>query len=400
MVATVSADMWLFCFCLSASIMDAISTRSVPNQKLRRVSSSLPRLRNLQEQEEQQQNQMGVLGLTFSFWHPTMTAKDATTDNVEMSDLVNQVLDALDEFLCQETDFSVVADLNYSKDLCRARREHSSNALWWWDGMQQQDSIVTRDRFVTIDDGSSEGIRWTTWSVVYNIVQVGEQFKNLAASELLNYTDSNNNQVLSGEEVQSFMIESSVTLMGDVAQLALDVIIREGTMDLLLYDMGARTSIVGNEVNTFKTALLQEGDDTILNHFVTNHAIRIIGAIMFVTNLVVASFLMIEGRRRRIQRDLRARMQEKEKKCDLVTDEGVDSMLKMGRKQSMEMLAQRSKFILESMPRRYQSESAAPSERKPTAHCEERPIYKSLVPSMADASQVDVELSTTMIDFQ
>jgi hypothetical protein len=250
--------------------------------------------RQLQDEEEN-------LVLEFSLWHPRFRAQDAISGDSDL--FLDPVLDIVQNFLCDETDLVVMQD---DQDVCQ-RTENPEGQ-----------SKIAYSNFV-VSDGAQDHIRWTTWVFSYGILRVGDLFVDQA------------NEVMDGQEA-----------MENVAQLALDVQILEGAMDERLEDLRARMSLVGQESEAFEEVVLDFMQ--YWDYSAGAKALRWVGVVMLLVNLVMLTLLTRLGRERRLDREQDA-VHRRDERGGLVTEAGVDHMLDVGRRESLKAIVGSSEFI-------------------------------------------------------
>ena len=247
----------------------------------------------------QEENLEAFIDLKFSLWHPGLRAVDVKDPR---SELFSNVISALDNFLCEEADMVVT---NSSPTRCTSMNLNFSDLSL----LEHQNS--------TVEDASEGEIEWTEWVITYAIIQVGSKFFDQA-------------------EIMDEAI--TVLVMEYVAQLALDVNILEGAMDRLV---GVRWSPSDQENAKFQP-FLQKYDSSSTNednqasdsYESPAHLLRIIGILMFGVNLCATLCLRRLGRLRREQRESEAE-KKKEELGGLVTEEGLDRILDIGKRETM-----------------------------------------------------------------
>lgn len=320
------------------------------------------------ELQEQQQ-----LSVTFSLWHPEMSLlmNSAMTEQEEnegfqqLLDMIQTpVLDALRLFFCQDTGLIVVDD-NYKsvcprnrKTMVRRVQSSSAAAASVSDFLKQQDpdNSYIADSATNLvvapyatftpdnDEGDSAKIQyWWTWQVNYRLEQIGAQLIDQA--NMMNVSDH-------------------LGYMEDVTQLALDVSIMEGSMDARMDGTNILMSMIGLEDEMFQEAAerytsnggdgssgndeavgaengssnLQNGNGSFSNTEFEMGAevLRYIGIGMLVVNVIVVTLLTTLARRRRRRRMEEQVTQKADGAARLVTEQGVNKMLEIGRAKSEE----------------------------------------------------------------
>jgi hypothetical protein len=286
-----------------------------------------------------------------------LTAKDATGGNSTL--FVDPVLEAIQDFLCKGTDLVVLNDEGVT--VCwRTVDDESMDVL---------PAVITEDKMGVLvrDSAETEGtIRWTTWLLTFQVVQVGDTFFDQA---------KNVNQTMDGQQV-----------MANVAQLALDVSIMEGHMDEQLTELGAFMSPVGEELDNF-FHLEDDGDynDNNWSYAKAARILRQVGIIMFLVNLVITVLLTRLGRRRRLARDQDGKGIMA---GGLASETGVDHMLDVGRRESIKAIHGSSEFIKSSAEFNHlnldQAYVGVPVESS------SRATRKTLIPGAGDTVNVEV----------
>ena len=246
----------------------------------------------------------------FSLWYPDYEAGDATGSEENSMAFVDPVLNAIQEFLCEETDFVVLDDSQGNSDVCGRLQP------------EQQQSVIQQDLFV-VSDIQLSYIAWTTWTITYEVLQ------------------SNPDHIFE-------MSDGETTLKGVQAiqytlQDALDESIRSGSMDERLQELGARLSPVGEEVEFFVDDIIGEEEEEndegrIRDPSFSPEFLRWIGSIMLAASVVFPFMLtLLSGRQRNnVNQD---RNRRREELGGLVTEAGVDQMLEIGRRESTKALS-------------------------------------------------------------
>jgi hypothetical protein len=127
-----------------------------------------------------------------------------------------------------------------------------------------------------------------------------------------------------------------------IARLALDVNILEGAIDGL---DGVRWSRADQEVATFQPFVVQGDHNSSSTNEVgqgsdryeppPGHLLRIIGAVLYGLNLCTTLYLQRLGRVRREQGEREAAKKKEEELGGSVTEEGLDRILDIGKRESM-----------------------------------------------------------------
>ena len=283
------------------------------------------------------------LDLKFSLWHPTFRA-----DNVaDHDDVIQLVLAAIEEMLCEDTHIVLISTTSAGRNdnICpssqrRRRRHHqrflrpSSTRRGLQTNEQANDdddqvlsvlserNSVSISNNVTVVNQDSQMLQgpvtllWTEWIVTYSIVTVGQQILSQLFVNMENKLETSDEQIIiEGEQ-----------MLDNVAQLALDVSIMEGTMDQRLDPISAYMSITGLELETFlsKEAVVDATSTTRTgtngspsgnnisgfssqNQILSNHSeisfMRLLGALLIVCNTLVLISLNQLAKRRRSRRN-------------------------------------------------------------------------------------------------
>jgi hypothetical protein len=297
------------------------------------------------QQQQQQQQQRGlpkqqenlvvvleVLDLRFSLWHPAgWRAVDyhVHKNNEESGEFfTNDVLDVLDDFLCQEADLIVMTTNGDEDDSSNSNR---TTLCRNWNVSTGSSSSRLRHENSTVVDASEAEVEWTEWIITYAILHVSQKVSDLA-------------EVMMGDEDEDDETPVSKELvMQQVTQLALDVTILEGAMDSLLLEGGVRWSSTDQEVATFQPFVVQQrrtGDDTNNNngddrdYEAPDHRLRITGIVLLVVDTCITLYLRRLGRLRLEQRESETAKKQKEL-GGLITEEGLDRILDIGKLESM-----------------------------------------------------------------
>ena len=333
------------------------------------------------------------LDLKFSLWHPTFRA-----DNVaDHEDVIQRVLTAIEEMLCKDTDIVLISTTSAGRkdNICPSsqrrrllrpsstRRGLQSNEEANDDDqvlsvLSERNSVSVSNNVTVVNQESSfvesEGrgeqmlqlpvtLLWTEWIVTYSIVTVGQQIlSQLFVNVEGKFETSDEQIIIEGEQ-----------MLDNVAQLALDVSIMEGTMDQRLDPISAYMSITGLELETFlsKEAIVDatssrtgtnfspSGNNSAgfssQNQILSNHSeislMRLLGALLIVCNtLVLVSLNQLAKRRRSRRNKVMAGAGDNDSYkygLDVNGNEfggtlssatGVDMMLEKGRKNSINAL--------------------------------------------------------------
>jgi hypothetical protein len=300
--------------------------------------------------------------VSLSTWHPNTT--------LDVTEMEGPILRALQLLFCNENGWIVVDD-KYSTACVRslsgtsnsARSNHngndsnpsgnstsSSSSEGFIEELLSEVDPANSYLFsipigISVSDDDDGGINWAVWRVTYEVIQIGDIFL---------------------EQAKMMNVSVPVTYMEDVTQLALDVSIMEGVMDRRLDGAGIVTSTVGMELQTFEAEIVSEVqnetddydhdyDDEDDNDDGTSTAIepdfyeiaiilRYVGVIMLLINATIIVLLTYVARRRRLAAEQKVRKAELEleESKGLVTEQGVNLMLDIGRKASEKLLSQYS----------------------------------------------------------
>jgi hypothetical protein len=186
------------------------------------------------------------------------------SDNSDLflsSDIVAGVLESLLEMLCTETDMHVMDTVD--RDVCflhdYATRRQRQRHLDERDLQQSQrlPTILQQDPVVTIHQQHLETLlpefggnnnnnsdaqklipnkEYYEWTVQYSLVQLGDTYLQQAATTTNNYNDIDNNidNMSDLQQLQPQVQELAMRTMEQSIQLALDLSIMEGDLDVLL----------------------------------------------------------------------------------------------------------------------------------------------------------------------
>ena len=293
-------------------------------------------------------------------------------DENDLSVIKESVINALREFLCEDTKL-VVVNTNY-KTVCRhgdglssistggsssttSVRSSSSSSSSISDFLAQSNEEETylADQISDLVIIQYDDIQWMTWYVYYDVIYVGKTFV---------------------EQAKMMNITNQEDFMEDVTQLALDVSIMEGGMDSRMKGTGLRMSMVGQEVDTFEGLTVPQNTDSDGGNDDSNETIeeldfqqggtilQWIGITMFLVNLFVFLLLTNLARRRRLERESKAKLDENllKERAGLVTEYGVNHMLDISRGESLRIL--RTKKMYHSSWEDSDSEYESPNENE------------------------------------
>lgn len=276
------------------------------------------------------------LAVSLSAWHP----------KTDISDVEDLIKEALQLFLCEETGFIVVddtyrtvcshssgtaTDVAQSSDVGGSVTTDSGNESTmeeFLSRIDQSNSYLSNEpTSIRFTAGHEGGIHWTSWRVMYEVFKVGELFVEQAT--MVNVSDP-------------------LLYMQNVTQLALDVSILEGTMDTRLKRSGVVLSVTGDEYQTFGTASDDDVQTTEVDFGSAAAVLRYIGLAILLVNFTAVFSLTWLARRRRLakEQDLTSQGRESEENKGLVTEQGVNRMLDIGRKESERMLKRASSKLL------------------------------------------------------
>ena len=245
---------------------------------------------------------MGFVNLTFS-----LLADGVTSESVRLGQnqtLVTKITDAVLYTLCEDTDYVLLDDDN--RDSCaemggrllRALQDNTLAVL-----QHKGDSILRAQQFDTVvEDRSSQGFTFTEWVVMYPVLHVGKNYKNMSDGDAL-------------QAIQS------------VSQAALAIRLADGHFDDLIDNTG-QASVVGHEHVTWTQPFFQPLQPAPL------HPVRVAGIVLFVISFVFSCFVINLAKQRRIEREWDAEFKERGM-GGLVTEEGLNLMLEAGRTESM-----------------------------------------------------------------
>jgi membrane protein implicated in regulation of membrane protease activity len=191
-------------------------------------------------------------------------------------------------------------------------------------------------------------------------------------------------------------ITNQEDFMEDVTQLALDVSIMEGFMDTRMKDTGIKMSMVGQEVGTFEVLTVPQDtvdgdiDDSDENTQEVDFqqggtVLQWVGIVMFLVNLFVFLLLTNLARRRRLERESKAKLDENllTERAGLVTEHGVNQMLDISRGESLRIL--RNEKMYHSSWEDSDSEYKSPNENE----------VEEVVPVHNPIRDISIPLGTT-----
>ena len=240
---------------------------------------------------------VGNLLVQLSVHDPSVSVDDVQEGRA--NELLSSVLGGVLDALCSMTDFSMVLGYSVnSSDACQKRRRK----------LQEEDSVVWSTARVNVTDEAS----YMRWTVVYPVLQIGQKYV---------FEDS------TVEEVD----EAALEAMKEEADKALFEYIEQGGFDGKLPETAQVTAVGFEDVfDSGPEGYTEQLDPAPL------HALRVAGIILLIANIVVSFLLLkLSGRRKR-QREMDFEIINIER-GGLVTEEGVELMLQVGRRESSSM---------------------------------------------------------------
>lgn len=297
--------------------------------------------------------------VTLSAWLP---------ETLDVAGAKGPIIKALQLFLCDENGL-VVVDNTYNTvcmppsgaDTSFARSNHngngainsrntnsSSSAEFIEDSLSMVDHdssyLSSIPISISVSNGHEGGIHWTSWRVTFEVIQIGEIFR---------------------EQAKLVNVAAAETYLQDVTQLALDVSIMEGIMDSRLNGTSIVMRPMGKELQTFAAAMSHEVQRMVQEDAVDEDeqddngnestptesdfkefaiVLRYVGVVMLLISLTVVLLLTHLARRRRLATEQKLSNDERdlEESKGLVTEQGVNRMLDIGRQESEKVLSQGS----------------------------------------------------------
>lgn len=267
----------------------------------------------------------GRITVSFSIWSPPRMDLDLVED---------AVLAALQTFFCRDTNL-ILLDSNV-RNVCYQRGMEgetnifaSMTRLSILDFIQQTDPIrsylaseVTNVLISNSYDVNGT-VQATTWDVEYEVLQMGSMEIEKASAS--NATDN-------------------MIFMEDRVQQRLDVSIANGLMHQRMRDTGITIGKFGQEWENYsETPMIFEEEninaDPELHYKQAAVILRYIGIVMLIGNMSFSIALTIMGRRYRIEKDRREKVATRQsaEQRGLVTEQGVNLMLDIGRRASERM---------------------------------------------------------------
>jgi hypothetical protein len=241
------------------------------------------------------------MNLTLSLLAPGVTQLSVLVG--QKTALVETVEETLNYYLCADTDIVLLNDKN--EFACKNRRRRRTQ------GDTPLSSVLADNASITVGDRSVQGVNYTEWRLSYRVLSIGTSVQIMA--------EDNG--------------ESPLETLQSVAQLAVVVRINDGDMDERLGD-GHQVSVVGEEEATW----LEETEEYYFEPLDPKplHSLRIAGIVMLFMTSVVTWFTLHLAKKRRMEREWDAEFQQRGK-GGLVTEEGVDYILAVGRRRSQQM---------------------------------------------------------------
>lgn len=240
-------------------------------------------------------------------------------------ELVQAVLSSLLELLCSTSGLGVrvVGDASSleATDYCTA------NGLRFLQEDKEETIVVSTAR-LGVTDSSAESLEWTRWEVAFPVVQVGSRYLETALE---------NDPTL----VEDSLKQEGLSMFQSVAMLALEAKIQDGGLDAD-WPEDYKASVTTKEVAT------HGGDNTEDPPQAQNngggatepldpaplHALRVVGVLLLIATCGTCLLLVKKSSKRRMEREWDVEYKERGR-GGLVTEEGLDYMLEVGRQQSM-----------------------------------------------------------------
>lgn len=267
----------------------------------------------------------GQISISFSIWFPAPMDIDIVEEIVSV---------ALRTFLCNDASL-ILLDANF-RNICYQRGAAGETNLFsnigkmsMLDFIKQTDPVrsylVAEAADVLIsryyyDINTTQG---TTWDVNYEVLQMGSMEMELA--KIANATDE-------------------MLYMEDRIQQRLNESITEGLMNQRLRGTGIYMGRLGQESEVYlENSLTFEEENTNadpeLDYKQSALVMRYIGIVMLVASVSFSATLTYLGRRYRLKKDRKEKMitRETAEQRGLVTEQGVNLMLDIGRRESERM---------------------------------------------------------------
>ena len=318
------------------------------------VASSRSRIQPIRMLQEDESNVDRYLRMTlrFSVWFPDFTDDSDYDIDVWSSDPDNTirkaVLNASLQTLCDEGDMMVVAfgddfDPSAAQDICVSRRNDDGGSssrrrrrrLEVTRHLEDSTnfgapSILADDPHVMVRLRARDRFTWSIWTLRYTVLQIGDLYIQ---------------EALQNEPGLQFseLAQSSTNAMQQVAQLALDLSIMEGTFDLTLVS-GLEISVEGQPVRVHSSPIRREVETfgAVYNDLYaesvyepeTFSIMRISGVVLLLFTISTYFALPMLAKRRRRMLTRKAALAEKKRKEEkqetgvlLDSPQGVEDML-------------------------------------------------------------------------
>jgi len=262
--------------------------------------------------------------VSFSIWSPPSMDLDLVDEAVS---------GAMRSFFCEDISF-ILLDTNFRSVCHRRALGRESNVfsniarIPMLEFIKQTDPVrsylADESTHVLISDSYDVNgtIQRTTWDVNYEVLQIGSN--EIEKARMANITDE-------------------MVYMEDRIQLGLNASITDGIMNQKLRGTGIIMGVLGQEWQTFPESSVTLEEDNInvdpeLDYEQSAIVLRYIGIVMLIGSFACGTILPYLGRRYRLElerKELAARDPENQR--GLVTEQGVNLMLEIGRRESERM---------------------------------------------------------------
>jgi len=281
---------------------------------------------------------LGYLEIAVAVDTPWFTASDI--DNGNAHELVETVKAGITEALCAGTEIQVVGtggtkrcDPVEERSRFFSRRYLELAASGISNEDDDDESVMREDHLLLFAaDRSHKSTSWILWKHQYPVMSVGSAYRVVGEDETVvaSETEGGSSPDRSyGEYLETPENSvSSILLMQAVAQQAVNE--RMGDLNVLLSDLDTRVAVVGTEETAFALSKYETPLDPPMLH-----SLRLAGIILLCTVLLIAGFFVKVAGARKREREWDLEFMERGK-GGLVTEEGLDYMLEVGRSKTTE----------------------------------------------------------------
>ena len=265
------------------------------------------------------------ISVSFSIWSPPLMDLDIMDEAVS---------GALRSFFCEDINL-ILLDSNF-RSACYRRVLRGESTTFSSDiarismleFIKQTDPVgsylASEPTQVLISDSYdvNETVRGTTWDVNYDVLQIGSI--DIEKARMKNFADE-------------------MVYMEHVIRLGLNASIVEGVMNQRLRGTGIIMGVLGEEWQAFPDISLTSKEDNLnvdpeVDYKQAALVLRYIGIVMLIGSIACVTILTYLGRRYRLElerKEMAARDPEDQR--GLVTEQGVNLMLDIGRRESERM---------------------------------------------------------------